>query len=156
MTAAQADQLPARKRSLVVAFVITTMGLAILAAAVIVGVKSNRYTANAVKTQATVIEIEMTSRRRAGYPRYQYVVDGVSYTATAGFGANPPSYKIGDSVEIEYVPDRPADSRITSWPERWILTLWLGIVGGILALVGGNLSLASRRSSAMTTESVND
>ena len=155
MPASQAENEPARK-SPAVSVAITLAGLAVLTAAAVVGLKSYRYSTNAVKTQATVIEIEMTHRRRVSYPRYQYVVDGVSYTAKGGFGTNPPSYTVGDTVEIEYVPDRPADSRISSWAERWVLTLFITIAGGVLTAVGGSLILASRRSSTVTTGQIDD
>ena len=123
--------------------VICTVGVVFLGMAGLVGWQSYDLIVNGVKAQATVIEL--VRRNRVLTPRYEFVVDGVTYARTSEIGTEPPSYQVGDQVEIEYWPDQPAEARIASWGERWTGTLAVSVLGGLVTIVGLVLLIFARR-----------
>ncbi len=134
---------PPRKSSRGIGFVICTVGVMFLGMAGLIGWQSYDLMVNGVKGQATVVE--MVPRNRVLAPKYEYVVDDVTYSRTSEIGTNPPSYVVGDVVEIEYWADRPAEARIASWGERWTGTLAVGVLGGLVGGVGLVLLIFLRR-----------
>jgi hypothetical protein len=132
-----------RKRPRSIGVVIATVGVIFFAMATLIGVQSYQFTARAVKSNATVIELVQSDRVQK--PRYKYIVNGVEFTGLSTIGSNPPSYTVGDTVEIEYLPDDPARSRIASWAERWTGTLVLTVMGGIVTVIGAVIIILTRR-----------
>ncbi|QDT54400.1 hypothetical protein Pan44_24330 [Caulifigura coniformis] len=122
------------KKSFGLGVLITVIGMVFLGMAAVIGYHSQQFTAQAVKAQGTVTE--MVRRDRVQKPRYRYEVEGVEYTGVSATGTNPPMYKVGDVVEIEYLPDDPGRSRIASWAERWTGTLAVGVMGAGVTLIG--------------------
>ena len=54
--------------------------------------------------------------------------DGPQQRFTDGAGSLPPDYAVGDSVDLIYNPNRPAEARIASWLRLWFVpTLLIGI-----------------------------
>jgi hypothetical protein len=121
-----------RPRGLGVVFLAT--GVVFLGMAGLIGVQSYQFMTNGVKTQGTVTELNL--KKGVPRPRYEYVVEGTTYSGAAVVGIKEPELKVGDEIEIEYLPDRPAESRVASWGERWNGTLALGVLGGFVTLLG--------------------
>ena len=126
---------PVRPRPRGLGVVFLTIGVVFLGMAGIIGVQSYQFMTNGVRTQSTVTELNI--RKGRPRPRYEYVVGGSTYSGAAVVGIDRPELKIGDSIEIEYLPDNPAESRVVSWGERWNGTLALSVLGGFVTLVGG-------------------
>jgi hypothetical protein len=74
----------------------------------------------------------------------------VKYTTTAGeqrtfrstSGSSPPSYRVGEAVDVLYDRTNPADARIASFWSRWIIHIVFGVLGAVFSLIGGGILLA--------------
>jgi hypothetical protein len=117
-----------------VGVMITTVGILFLVMAAMVGAQSYEFMTSAVKTEATVTEL--LRGKRAPRPRYEYVVSDSKYTGVAEVGTDRPGLKVGDPIEIEYLPDMPAQSRVASWGERWTGTVSVAVLGGFVTVLG--------------------
>ncbi len=63
---------------------------------------------------------------------------GASYEAPGSVSSSSRGYHLGERVEVLYLPDAPAEGRIDSFMEQWLLPLILGI----FALVFGGIAVA--------------
>ena len=107
---------------------------------VVRGVKTRHCTA---MVQGTVTEVkEKVSRREDGItheytPTVQYKVDGVEYSKKFTKAYNVATYQVGQSVEIMYNPDKPAEiNKVGASNTADLILLGLGVVIG---LVGAGL-----------------
>ncbi|MGK5543184.1 DUF3592 domain-containing protein [Streptomyces sp. URMC 127] len=62
-------------------------------------------------------------------------------------GSNPPSYEVGEQVEVLYRPDSPGDARINGFASLWLLPLIFGGIGLVFTAVGTTIALVTRRRS---------
>lgn len=51
-------------------------------------------------------------------------------------GENPSSYSEGDNVQVLYSPTNPKQAQIKNQSSNWILSIMLGIMGLVFAIVG--------------------
>ena len=72
-----------------------------------------------------------------------YTASGEKKTFTAGGGAYPAKYEIGDKVTILYDPDNPSDAEIKSW-EMWFPPTLFMVIGILPFLIGGGIMLGIR------------
>lgn len=75
----------------------------------------------------------------AYYPVVSFTTaQGYLYIFTDGEGSDPPTYKVGEAVEVLYNPDDPRDATIHSWMSIWMGPLWITVIGlfPILGLIG--------------------
>jgi hypothetical protein len=134
---------PVRQRPRSVGVVIATVGFCFLVMAALIGTQSYQFMTNGVKAQARITDLNL--RKGIPRPRYEYAVNGSTYTGEAIVGIDQPGLKVGDPLEIEYLPDTPAESRVASWGERWTGTLALSVLGGVVTFVGGIVVVMTRR-----------
>ena len=52
-------------------------------------------------------------------------------------GANPPAFKVGDSVKVYYMPDHPELAVIDTFQQLWAADTGLAFVGLVLMGMGG-------------------
>jgi len=102
-------------------------------------VKMKRCTATAT---ATITDLkEIVSRRnnvvsREYVPTIQYSVEGIEYNKKFTKAYNAETYKIGQSVEIMYNPDKPSEiNKQGSSNKADIVMLCVGIVIGLVGVV---------------------
>ena len=72
---------------------------------------------------------ESSGRRRSGsfYPRVRYrTMSGQDFVIISNTGSRPPSFRVGERVQILYSPDNPTRARIDSFGSLWALPLVLG------------------------------
>jgi hypothetical protein len=62
--------------------------------------------------------------------------DGRDFNCTGKIGRNPPSYKVGQQVELYYDPQDPQNAHLPSFWSQSPAALACGIVGVVLACVG--------------------
>ncbi len=60
---------------------------------------------------------------------------GLEHTFTSSTSSNPPSYSVGDKVELLYDPQKPEQPSINTWIDLYIGVLVLGIIGGLDVLI---------------------
>jgi hypothetical protein len=71
------------------------------------------------------------------YPIFEFTTaGGEEIQFRSNSGANPPSHKEGDEVEVLYDPYQPLDARENSFSGLWMLSTILLAFGGIFALAG--------------------
>ena len=72
-------------------------------------------------------------------PTFEYEFNGEVYTYTSSTTSDPPSYVMGEKVEIYVDVQNPSDPIINTITERWLVIMILGIIGavflGVSALV---------------------
>lgn len=122
-------------------FIVSGLGLLFLGYQLLTGTQQRIETA--VKAQGTVVEI-VSRRTTSGGERKTYFYPVVEFRTPAGdvirftessTGSNPPSYRVGQTVNILYNPQTPQDARIDSW-DLWIPSIIAMSVGGIFTLIG--------------------
>ena len=58
-------------------------------------------------------------------------------------GRSPPSYDVGEKVEVFYLPENPQNAKINGFFSLWGGPLIVGILGGIFFLVGMGIVVAT-------------
>src|SRR3984957_8020427 len=74
----------------------------------------------------------------------------VKYTTTAGEqrmfrgmnGSSPPSYRVGEAVDVLYDRTNPVDARIASFWSLWLIQSVFGVLGAVFSLIGGGVFFA--------------
>lgn len=106
-----------------------------------------------VKTEGTVVELEESVSRSDGktsrvwYPIFQYHVSGRSLEHRGSTGSNPPSYQVGDKVELIVDPKDPKSFMINDFFGKYGGALIVGGFAGVFTLIGSALLFFGIRSS---------
>ena len=142
-------------RRLNVAKVVPTIFLGIgvlmlLIAALLAGM-SMRW-AGATTTTGTVVEHiyhAPDSTDDDDGPTWSFIVEwvdeqGNTRQTDSGYSTNRPP-EIGSHVPVQYFPDDPERSRVSTWAGRWLASTIVGGVGGVFTLIGGILLAVFRR-----------
>lgn len=102
-----------------------------------------------LQTQGIVVDV-ISDHGYRGRIAYQPIVSFTDQTGqqryfTSQVSSNPPAYAKGESVAVLYDPSRPDKAMIDSFVDRHLGSLMFGIMGAILALVGGGVLMGLRR-----------
>lgn len=119
------------------------IGLAIL----FLGYQWRTWTQQRIETmvtaQGTVVEVVARTRMSDGerktsfYPIVEFrTAAGDVIRFESSTGSNPPSHRVGETVNIFYNPQTPQDALIDSW-DLWIPSTIVMGVGSVFALIGG-------------------
>ncbi|MFF4531582.1 DUF3592 domain-containing protein [Streptomyces sp. NPDC001407] len=113
------------------------------------------FLTNAERARGTVVALDWQEDRDGGsrqdnppvaYPVVEFTsANGARTRFQDSAGSNPPSYKVGEQVEVLYRPDAPEDARIKGFLSLWLLPLLFGGIGLIFTGIGTAFALASRR-----------
>ncbi|MBB4802442.1 hypothetical protein HNP37_002515 [Flavobacterium nitrogenifigens] len=120
-------------------YVFSLIGAGLLAGAIYLYVDKQAFLEKAETTQGTVIE--MIPKRSKDSTTYSPVVSfitksGQTITYTSSVSSNPPSYDVGENVEIFYDPANPNDAEINGFVSLWLGVLILGGIGIVFFLIG--------------------
>jgi hypothetical protein len=69
-------------------------------------------------------------------PIFEYEVAGEKYTYEASVSSTPPSYFIGEEVDIYVNPDDPYEILIDTFTDRWLVVVIFGSMGLVFLLIG--------------------
>ena len=134
------------------------IGLAALIGAWMLYSDARHFITTATVAEGRVIELvrKRSSDSTSYAPRVSFMdVQGRMHTFTSRTSSNPPAYDIGETVQVFYQPDSPAQARIDGFFSLWGATLIIGIVGGVFALIGAVLVLVpwlrARRAAQLRT-----
>lgn len=61
--------------------------------------------------------------------------DGREIEYQSSTATSPPSHRVGDQVEVLYLPDDPYRARVDSWVDLWLAPTIVGGIGGIFGIV---------------------
>jgi hypothetical protein len=125
------------------------------------------FVVDAERAPGTVVDLKWqqshsSSSRKSGGNKQPMAYPAVDFTSADGkprefrdsTGSNPPSYGVGDRVEVLYRADDPADARINGFLSLWLLPLIFSGIGLLVAGIGTAVALVSRRRSRSRAVSV--
>lgn len=98
----------------------------------------------AERASGTVVEVVARSGTDSNgnpttyyYPVVEFrTASGQSVRQQAATGSNPPSHRVGETVEMVYDPSDPQGARINDFTSIWLLPAVLLGIGAIFALAG--------------------
>jgi len=118
------------------------VGVVLIAAAAIAYAKTRSFLADAVRTEGTVIALDI-DRSSKGSATYRPIVRFAGPKGVVEFmssvGNSPPVYKTGQTVSVLYRASAPDDARIGSFLELWFGAIVTGALGAIFSLISGRL-----------------
>lgn len=125
------------------------MGLLFVGIAGWIWLEDQAIAENGLRGRGTVIELAR-SRNSDGDVTYRPIVEffdsnRTRHEFTGQVGSSPPSYSVGEKVEVIYPPGEPGRAIIDSFFDRFFLPMMFGGIGSVFALVGGGLLLAHFR-----------
>jgi hypothetical protein len=126
------------------------VGTGLLVGAALLAISTRSFIATAKPASGTVIEM-IAVRDNDGSVTYKPVVefttmDGATHSFASNTSSNPPSYRVGEGVEVLYAPDDPNDARIRGFGSLWLAPIILAGIGTVFASIGfGILIVVARR-----------
>lgn len=89
----------------------------------------------ALRANGTVVRHNIKSSMYRSVVTFQ-TQQNQTYTVTSKASSSSPLHKIGQQVTILYLPKRPADGKIQSFWEQWLIPLVFFVLGGALFIYG--------------------
>ena len=125
------------------------IGLGLLAGAIAVTLNTHAFIATAKHAPGTVTELVPKRDKDDGSTTYTPVVmfeadSGASVSFSSSFSSNPPSYAVGEKVDVLYAPGDPNQARINGFGSLWFGSLILGGLGAVFSAIGFGILIASR------------
>jgi len=124
--------MPRAGRLIFVIFAV--VGSVMLAAALLLCLRTSNFLRSAATADGTVIE-NVGSRNYHARVRFR-TNSGQELTFVSSTGTNPPSYRVGESVQVFYDPDDPTHASINGFVSLWLLPLIFGGMGVVFGSVG--------------------
>jgi hypothetical protein len=128
-------------------YIFTAVGLCTLFGALMDYNSTVSFLEDAVSVEGTVVALqESRSDGSATYKPVVAFVDGNGQTVEyiSSVGSSPPSYDVGEIVEILYSPKNSQDAIINSFFELWGSVVIMTTMGVPFALVGAGIFLIGR------------
>lgn len=75
--------------------------------------------------------------------------DGRAYSVTSGVASNPPSFAVGQEVQVRYIRNNPVSAEIDSFWQLWLVSVVCGGLGIFFAGIGYLLFRRERRSAPL-------
>ena len=103
--------------------------------------QAGRWVAQAVPASAEVADFKVYAPdRRGSHPAYQPIVTyadvtGKSWQAMVGSSSYPAAYKVGDKLEVLYVPGVSAAAYLNTTADLWGGALLVLLCSGLLLLI---------------------
>ena len=118
----------------ILSYLFLAIGIGLLAGAGYAYHTTSSFVAQARKAQGTVVAL------RSGAPEVKFrTEDGREVRFTSSVSSKPPSYDVGETVEVLYRPDRPEDAEVDALMTLWFGAILLGGMGSVFSLVGAAL-----------------
>ncbi|MCQ4207472.1 DUF3592 domain-containing protein [Streptomyces longispororuber] len=140
--------------------VIAFGGLFLVIGLVMAG-RSISFLTSAERADGTVVALDWESGGHSGgyrksrsnngpvaHPVVEFTsADGTSRSFRESTGSNPPSYEVGERVEVLYRADSPEDAQVEGFVSQWLLPLIFGGIGLLVTGIGTTIAVLSRRRS---------
>tara|TARA_B100000809_G_C15037492_1_gene494299 strand:+ start:388 stop:1086 length:699 start_codon:yes stop_codon:yes gene_type:complete len=134
------------------------VGIGLLSLAVFMALNTSNFLKAATAGAGEVIDlVESVSDGSTTYaPVVRFATsNGQEYEFKSNTSSNPPSYNIGESVEVLYIHSSPSDAKINGFFSLWGVSIISGILGAVFFTIGlglGVFSFVQGRSSAYLKE----
>jgi len=100
---------------------------------------SKQFLATAVHADGTIIanitkaSLGANDNSTVQFPQFTFQTpDGVTHTITSNSGSSPPSYSVGQHVDVLYAPGKPDSAAISGFMSSWFLPMILAIFAVVL------------------------
>ncbi|ABQ07553.1 DUF3592 domain-containing protein [Flavobacterium johnsoniae] len=123
----------------IIKYLFTAAGLVLLVGTVYLYLDKQAFIKKAEVVQGDVVELvrERSNNSIMYAPVVSFITkEGSKIEITSSVSSNPPSYNVGETVEIMYNPKEPNKANINSFESLWLGVLVMGIFGIIFFLVG--------------------
>jgi hypothetical protein len=128
------------KGSGILNFAFLLIGIALLAVALYLYRNTSNFIDSARKAQGTVVAL------RSGAPEVKFRTEqGREIQFTSSVSSKPPSYSVGETVEVLYPPDQPDKAEVNSFMTLWLGVIIVGVLGTVFSLIGLALVFAFGR-----------
>lgn len=125
-------------------WIFPAVGALLLSLAAGAWVLGQRFEARALKAEGVVTALRLSASRDSNGRTSNTYCPVVNYQTADGQGiefagstcARPPSYEVGERVRVLYEADAPYQASLDGFAERWLMTLILGSIGTVFALIG--------------------
>jgi hypothetical protein len=122
-------------RDLWAGLVATTGSGLLLLVAGILGGEHLWFLSQSKHTVGTVVAIE-TTRPGSGRAVVEFATSKGGRHQIRSSASRPPLYRVGERVDVDYLPGAPAEARLQAFTEHWLVPLILGGVGLLLLPLG--------------------
>lgn len=134
-------------------YIFAICGAGMFVGAIFISLNTVEFLKTALTTQGTVVELQPVRSHKS--TTYKPVVDfidvkGVKIEFASGSSSNPPSYEVGEKVEVLYNPKEPQDAKIKSFFSLWMGPLIVGIVGAVFFAVGFSFFISEKKKRDLT------
>lgn len=124
-------------------FVFLLIGIGLLGGAFYLYRNTSNFIDTSRKAQGTVVAL------RSGAPEVKFRTEqGREIQFTSSVSSKPPSYSVGETVEVIYQPDRPDEAEVNSFMTLWLGVMIVGALGTVFSLIGLALVFALGRKSS--------
>lgn len=98
---------------------------------------TSAFLSGSTKAAGVVVGLQ-ASRRNSSYAPIVEFIDrnGEKVRFTSSVSSYPPSFEVGQKVEVFYRPNQPQQAQINDFVSLWLLSLILTSLGGVFALIG--------------------
>ena len=136
----------------IIKYVFTIIGALMLMGTFFLFKSTNDFLKTSITAQGTVINLLPTysSSSSDNSITYKPLVEftdknGNPYEFASSTSSNPPSYNVGEAVEVLYNPQSPHDAKIKGFFSLWGGATILGILGLVFFLVGAAFFVSNKR-----------
>lgn len=142
----------------IIKVVFLLIGVAMLVGTTLLVQNTRQFLQSARHAEGEVIQlVESRSSNSSSYtyaPRVTFVDDaGENHVFTSGTSSNPPSYDVGERVDVLYEAGKASSAKLNGTFSLWGGAIILGIMGGVFTLIGASMvvvpKLISARKSAI-------
>ncbi len=104
-------------------------------------IRTSIFLKRSVSATGTVLRLKQKMNQQDGSINYLAVfvfvaADGHTYAVDSRVATNPPEFKVGQQVQVRYVPSNPSGARIWSFWQLWFVTFVCAVLGLFFALSG--------------------
>lgn len=124
------------------------ISLVLLGGAYFLYQNTQEFLGSALSAQGSVIELarSYSSDSITYAPVVEFTTrNGQAITFTSSTSSNPPSYSVGESVEVFYQENEPRKARINGFFSLWGASTILAGIGSVFFLTGTGIIIAERR-----------
>jgi hypothetical protein len=137
----------------IVRYLFGLVGAGLLIGALLLVQNTRSFLADAVSAQGVVLELVGRSSSDSSGTSYTYApmvqfetTEGRAVTFVSSTSSNPPSYRVGETVEVLYPADEPERARLHGWFSLWGAAAILGGMGTVFSTISVGLTVGARRS----------
>jgi len=138
------------KKIKLIKYIFTILGTGILVGTFFIYINASNFLKISITSQGTVVDLLESISSSNNSIMYNPLVNfidekGNSIEFSSSSGSNPPSYTIGEQVEVLYNPEFPNDAKINGFFSIWGGAIITGILGVVFFSIGISIFIFEKR-----------